>query len=1204
MKKMLIVVALLAGFSVSAAEAPAEPPEPLQINSRESYSPHQFSLSDYEWRWLGQKRELKVGVWLAETPPFDMFTEAGKFEGIDADYTLLLTQYLGLRSQVLRYDSRDAALQALKNNQVDLVLDPNGNPLPSYSSLIGSDPFMEDRPTLIRRIDAPVSNINLDKRPLHLAVASNYLDSAWLNQHFPEAHIKRFNDDSAALASLAFGDSDFYLGNLTTASYLIGRNYNNLLAVQSIFPARAPGSRFLLRSEDQLLVNAVNKVIAAIPPSQNQVIYQQWSEGSDMLPAQQRLQLTEAEKRWLSAHRTIPVVVNSLYAPFTMFDHNGDFYGISADILRLIRLRTGLNFTPVQVDSVGDMFSAVKEGKGLFIGAISYSTLRDSSLRFSRPYFSSPFVLVVNRKTALPFTLSAKVRIAITANNQLIPELKQRYPGIQLLTVDNASLAMQMVNEGKADAAIHTLAGAGYMIDRYFRDDLKIATTMDESNPAQLAFAVRRDQPELYSILNKALADISPRSLTRVINKWQTTPDVRLDTWTVYRKQFWLLGAITAVIGLTSLVWIYYLRRQIAARRKAQFSLQSQLQFSDTLLNSVQVPVYVIDLNGGLVLFNDPWQQFFKLEMITQARGSIAQSDNPLHVIWQSMAGEVKSAHQQNFSLFNGESWRSVTHKAVPYVDDKQQVIGLICSWVDITEHQSLTSELSEARERAEQANRAKSTFLATMSHEIRTPVSAIIGLLELAVSAPGKKTDEDEPVRVAWESARSLMGIIGDILDMARIESGKLELAPEWVRTRELAPPVVRVFEGLARQKSLVLRYAEPNVMPYELHIDALRFRQILSNLVSNAIKFTEKGGVDVDINLLKQSPGEVILSVTVNDSGRGIEITEQRDIFNPWVQAQAGRKQSGSGLGLAICSQLVQMMGGNIFMESQPGNGTRVTFTLTVPARDYTPAAVSAPTDADDGDITSLRILAVDDHPANLMLLRRQLARLGHTISEACDGEQGWEMWQQQEFDLVITDCSMPGMDGLELTRLIRRHQQRPVMIVGLTANAWPEERARCQQAGMDDCMFKPLQLPQLKTMLRQVSRQLGETQIPTEERPMTLEQLVNFPALQQLTQNDDELLHELLQTTSATNQQDLVQAGDLVELEDWPELAKCIHRLSGAAQIISAFKVEALCRELESVCREENVDRQRVHQLWQQVQKDSQVLEAAMQRWLSQD
>ncbi|MBN1085739.1 transporter substrate-binding domain-containing protein [Erwinia aphidicola] len=190
----------------------------------------------------------------------------GKFEGIDADYTLLLTQYLGLRSQVLRYDSRDAALQALKNNQVDLVLDPNGNPLPSYSSLIGSDPFMEDRPTLIRRIDAPVSNINLDKRPLHLAVASSYLDSAWLNQHLPEAHIKRFNDDSAALASLAFGDSDFYLGNLTTASYLIGRNYNNLLAVQSIFPARAPGSRFLLRSEDQLLVNAVNKVIAAIPP--------------------------------------------------------------------------------------------------------------------------------------------------------------------------------------------------------------------------------------------------------------------------------------------------------------------------------------------------------------------------------------------------------------------------------------------------------------------------------------------------------------------------------------------------------------------------------------------------------------------------------------------------------------------------------------------------------------------------------------------------------------------------------------------------------------------------------------------------------------------------------------------------------------------------------------------------------------------------
>lgn len=1198
-KPVLFVLLLLLPLLMARAE---DTPETLSIISRENYNPRSFNISDEDWRWLGQKRELKIGVWLPETPPFDMFTESGKYEGIDADYSLLVTQYLGMRSQITRFASREQALQALETHQVDIVTDPTGNPLPIHSTLVGSRSFLADNPTLMRRISDQRTNWKAVKN-LHLAVSHHYLDLAWLKQHFPEASIQRFDTDEEALASLAFGNSDYYLGNLTTASYLVGRNYNNLLAVQEIFPVRAPGSRFLMRAADWQLVNAVNSVLAAIPATQNQVIYQQWSEGSDLLPIINRLNFNEREKRWLKENPNIPVVVNSLYAPFTMVDAQGNFYGISADLLRLIRLRTGINFTPVVAESVNEMFRDVKGGKARFIAAISYSDMRDNQLRFTRPYFASPFVLVVQQSQSLPMALNKHTRIAITENNMLIPELKKQYPGINLVTVANASIAMQLVNEGKVNGAVHTLVGGGYMIDRYFRNNLKIAMTLGDAS-SQISFAVSPDQPELLSILNKALADIAPRTMTRVINKWQTSPDVQLDTWAAYRTQFWLLGGLTLAIGLTSLIWIYYLRRQISARRRAQQSLQSQLQFSDKLLNNVQVPVYVVDRQGGLVLFNQSWQEFFKGDSVNGARGSVADVNNPLNVIWREIKDEViqgNAAPQpspQAFQIFNGESQRSVIHNAVRYLDDSQQTAGLICSWIDVTEHQRLTTDLSLARERAEQANRAKSTFLATMSHEIRTPVSAIIGLLELAVSAPGRKTDDDEPVKVAWESARSLMGLIGDILDMARIESGRLELAPEWVRSTELAPPVVRVFEGLARQKSLRLSCTLPPVMPYEVFIDALRFRQILSNLVSNAIKFTEKGSVEVNIDITALENNEVRLSVSVKDSGKGISAGEQHDIFNPWVQAEDGKRQSGSGLGLAICSQLVQMMSGNITLQSEPGRGTEVTFTLALATRSSRPEEIPAKALPAAIEVPPLRILAVDDHPANRMLLRRQLARLGHQVTEASDGEEAWEIWQQQQFDLLITDCSMPGMDGLELTRLIRAHQTQPLMIVGLTANAWPEERARCQQAGMDDCMFKPLQLPQLQAMLGQVALRMAKDR----PAPSELEQMLSFSGLNNLTQGDDELLHSLLSVTLTTQRQDIVEAAELLELEDWPEMAKCIHRMSGACQIISANKAEALCRRLEDLCRQDDVSAEETQALWQETENELAILNRAIENYLA--
>lgn len=1086
--KKAILVYLIVTLSLMLSDATASPPERLQILSQESYQPKAFTLDDSDWRWLGNKRDLNVAVWLPEIPPLSLYTGEGRYEGMIADYIHLIAQYLGLRVNILMFPERDAAMAALADGQVDMVADPSGKAARPHLNLTSSHNFISDHPVLVHRKNSSGEAFSY-RRGMKLAIARWYVDDSWIEENFPGVRIIHYDTDEQALGSVAFEGNDFYVGNLVTTSWLLERNYAHFLSFQQVYPERDTGGHFVMREKDEELLRVVNRTLASIPRTQIQVILQQWSERANLWRVSKQVEFTHAEQKWMARHPKVNVSVNAFYAPFSMIDVNGNFYGVTADVLRLIRLRTGIQFNPVSADSTGEMEKQIDRKQATFIGALSHSEDRTQDLLFTRSYFSSPFVLVERRSTELPATLPAGTRVAVVSKNSLIAELKQHHPGIQIIETANASIAMQLVDDGKADAAVHTLFGASYMIDRYFRDRLKINGRVG-NQMAGIAFAVARDQPELQSILNKSLENISPADINSIIDKWQMRPDVRMDTWELYKTQFWLVFSVAGILIITSLLWIYYLRHEIRARQLAQQKLQSQL------------------------------------------------------------------AHNEN-----------------------------------------LTQALSEARERAEQANRAKSTFLATMSHEIRTPVSAIIGLLELAVTMPGRQPEDEDPVRVAWESARTLMGLIGDILDMARIESGRLELAPEWVRSTELLPPVVRVFEGLARQKSLRLCCTLPPQLPYHVFIDPLRFRQVLSNLISNAIKFTDRGSINVDMALHPETgTDKAHLRISVIDTGRGISDEEQQDIFDPWVQAKNGQSQSGSGLGLAICAQLVHMMSGEIVMRSHIGQGTQVSFTVPVEQSHKRPEKRLTKTTGEAVRHVPMRILAVDDHPANRMLLRRQLTHLGHHVTEASDGDEAWACWQQTAFDMVITDCSMPGMDGLALTRLIRQ-QSGEVVILGLTANAWPEERTRCQAAGMNDCLFKPLQLPQLQSILNAVM-----TRVPDGHAVVrSLSELVNYEKLCELSQFDDEMLRELLSVTLQANVDDLQLAEDLRGLQDWPALARCIHRISGAAQIGGAGRAEMACRSLESACLASQPDDAKITLLWQEANAAVKELNQAIDRWL---
>jgi signal transduction histidine kinase/ActR/RegA family two-component response regulator len=372
---------------------------------------------------------------------------------------------------------------------------------------------------------------------------------------------------------------------------------------------------------------------------------------------------------------------------------------------------------------------------------------------------------------------------------------------------------------------------------------------------------------------------------------------------------------------------------------------------------------------------------------------------------------------------------------------------------------------LERGRRELEAAMRAKSDFLARMSHEIRTPMNGVLGLSELLAETE-LDAEQRELLRTVQSSGALLLAIIDDILDLSKIEAGMLRIAPVPTDVRRLAREGLAILAPRAQGKGLTLACTVADGVPACVSIDPTRLRQVLTNLLGNAIKFTERGRVAV---ALAWSHGE--LSLEVRDTGVGIAPEALESIFESFVQADdsIGRRFGGTGLGLTISRELVRGMGGEITVESEPGAGT--CFRVRVPAPELEDqsgaAALSDPAHAARWDA---RVLVVEDNPVNLVVARRLIERTGCSVTCAANGAECLERLREARFDLVFMDCGMPVLDGFETTRRIRASESgaRHLPIVALSASAFPGDVEACRAAGMDDFVAKPFGQAQLEGVL----------------------------------------------------------------------------------------------------------------------------------------